>query len=90
MNRALKLIWDFRGADGWGTAKHHCLHLRDFASREQLHFYEIDVEKVSDVHASAYVVVDEADLKTYRDALRPHRGKWTPLTEDQKTNKQNR
>jgi len=26
------------------------------------------------MHTIAFIVVDEADMKTYRDALKPHRG----------------
>jgi hypothetical protein len=31
-------------------------------------------ENISDVHALAYLVVDEANMKPIRDALKPHRG----------------
>ncbi len=74
MNRKLKLIWDFKGPSGLGTAKHHCIHLKEFAEAEQLHYYEINFEEFSDIHAIAFVTVDETDMKTYRDALKPHRG----------------
>lgn len=74
MNRKLKLIWDFRGPDGLGTAKHHCIHLKEFAEIEKLPYYEINCTEVSEVHSIAFIVVDEADMKTYRDALKPHRG----------------
>lgn len=74
MNRKLKLIWDFRGPDGLGTAKHHCIHLKEFAEIEKLHYYEIDTTEISELHTIAFIVVDEADMKTYRDALKPHRG----------------
>jgi hypothetical protein len=26
------------------------------------------------MHTIAYIIVDEVDMKTYRDALKPHRG----------------
>jgi len=74
LNRKLKLIWDFKGPTGLGTAKHHCIHLKEFAEIEKLHFYKIDFLEISDMHAAAFIVVDEVDMKTYRDALKPHRG----------------
>lgn len=74
MDRKLKLIWDFRGEDSKKTAEHHCIHLKEFALIEKLYFYEIDFSVISEMHAIAYIVVDEIDMKTYRDALKPHRG----------------
>ena len=74
MNRKLKLIWDFRGEASKKTAEHHCIHLKEFALIEKLHFYEIDFSVISQMHAIAFIVVDEIDMKTIRDALKPHRG----------------
>ncbi|MGY6649954.1 hypothetical protein [Wenyingzhuangia sp. IMCC45574] len=72
--RKIKLIWDFKGPTGLGTAKHHCIHLKEFAETETLNYYEIDHSEVNEMWATAFIVVDEQDMKTYRDALRPHRG----------------
>ena len=80
MDRILKLIWDFKGPTGLGTAKHHCIHLKEFAEKENLHYYSIDHTEISEMHATAYIVVDEKDMKTYRDALRPHRGELAKTT----------
>ncbi|MDV7187651.1 hypothetical protein R3X25_10195 [Lutibacter sp. TH_r2] len=74
MNRKLKLIWDFRGPASQKTAEHHCIHLKEFATIEKLHFYEVDFKILSEMHAIAFITVDEIDMKTYRDALKPHRG----------------
>lgn len=74
MDRKLKLIWDFRGEASEKTADHHCIHLKEFAVIEKLHYYEINFSVISEMHTIAYIVVDEADMKTYRDALKPHRG----------------
>ena len=74
MDRKLKLIWDFKGPSGLGTAKHHCIHLKEFAEIEKLNYYEIDFLEISEMHAIAFIIVDEIDMKTYRDALKPHRG----------------
>ncbi len=74
MNRKLKLIWDFRGPDSLKIAEHHCIHLKEFATIEKLHFYEVDFTIVSEMHTIAFIIVDEVDMKVYRDRLKPHRG----------------
>jgi len=68
------LIWDFRGPDGLETAKHHCIHLNEFAKMESLNFYEVNHKELNDMHTIAFITVDEIDMKTFRDALKPHRG----------------
>ncbi len=74
MSRKLKLIWDFRGPDSLKIAEHHCIHLKEFATIEKLHFYEVDFTIVSEMHTIAFIIVDEVDMKVYRDRLKPHRG----------------
>lgn len=74
MNRKLKLIWDFRGTTSQKIAEHHCIHLKEFAIIEKLHYYEINFSVISEIHTIAFITVDEVDMKTYRDALKPHRG----------------
>ena len=36
MERQIKLIWDFRGADALKTAEHQEIHLKEFIQIEQL------------------------------------------------------
>jgi len=74
LNRKLKLIWDFKGSVSLNTAKHHCIHLKEFAQIEKLHYYEVNHLEISDMHSIAFIIVDEIDMKTVRDALKPHRG----------------
>ena len=74
MSRKIKLIWDFRGPNGLKTAEHHCIHLNEFAKIEKLPFYEIKSVEYSEFHAVASITVNETDMKTFRDALKPHRG----------------
>ena len=78
MNRKLKLIWSFNGEVALETAKHHCIHLKEFATIEKLHFYEIDVTQIHEMNTIAYIIIDENDLAVYRDALKPHRGEVAP------------
>jgi len=70
----IKLLWDFRGPDAKETAKHHTIHLKEFATIENLSFHEIDIQEKSPMLVSAFIVVDEKDMKIYRDALKPQRG----------------
>ena len=74
MSRKIKLLWDFRGPDAAQTAKHHTVHLKEFAEMENLTFFEIDIEEKNPMLFSAFITVDEKDMKVYRDALKPHRG----------------
>jgi hypothetical protein len=74
MSKKIKLIWDFYGEVALETAKHHCIHLKDFANVEKLPFHEIDFTKINEMKAIAAIIVNEIDMKTYRDALKPHRG----------------
>tara|TARA_B110000211_G_C13631204_1_gene357496 strand:+ start:139 stop:372 length:234 start_codon:yes stop_codon:yes gene_type:complete len=74
MPRKIKLLWDFRGPDAKETAKHHTIHLKEFATVENLAFHEIDIQEKNFMLVSAFIIVDEKDMKIYRDALKPHRG----------------
>jgi len=77
--RQLKLIWDFRGPNALLTAKHHDIHLKEYIAIEKLNITITGVETLSDMHTIAFLVVDEADMKPIRDALKPHRGQvYTP------------
>jgi hypothetical protein len=72
--RKLKLIWDFRGPNGLKTAQHHDIHLKEFIKVENLDVSITGYERLSDMHAIAFMVVNENDMKPIRDALKPHRG----------------
>lgn len=74
MSRKIKLLWDFRGPDAKETAKHHTVHLKEFAAIEKLEFHEIGILEKNEMLFSAFITVNETDMKTYRDALKPHRG----------------
>jgi hypothetical protein len=74
MSNNIKLLWDFRGPDAKKTAEHHTIHLKEFATIENLTFYEIDIQEKNPMLFSAFIIVDEVDMKIYRDALKPHRG----------------
>jgi hypothetical protein len=74
LSRKIKLIWDFKGSVSLQTAKHHCIHLKEYATIEKLNYYEVSYLEISDMHSIAFITVDEIDMKTFRDALKPHRG----------------
>ncbi len=72
--RKLKLIWDFRGPDALKIAEHHEVHLKEYIKLEKLNLNITGFETISDVHAIAFMVVAEDQMKPIRDALKPHRG----------------
>ncbi len=72
--RKLKLIWDFRGPDALKIAEHHVLHLKEYIAIQQTDLNITGFEQISDLHALAFMVVNENEMKPIRDALKPHRG----------------
>ncbi len=74
MNKKIKLLWDFRGSDALETAKHHTIHLKEFATIENLQFHEINIKELNPILCNAFIVVNESDMKVYGDALKPQRG----------------
>lgn len=70
----IKLIWDFRGPNGQKTASHHTLHLEEYFKVENIHYEHLGTQELSEMHTIAHVVVNEPDLRTVRDALKPNRG----------------
>lgn len=72
--RKLKLIWDFRGPLAQKTAEHHLIHLKEYVDLNKLNITVTGVETLSEMHSIAYLVVDEPEMKSIRDALKPHRG----------------
>lgn len=74
MSRKIKLIWDFKGPDGLATAKHHCIHLKEFAQIDSLMYHEVNHTELNPMHTIAFIIVDEGNMIIFRDALKPHRG----------------
>lgn len=72
--RKIKLIWDFRGPDAKQTAIHHTKHLEEYAVIENLNSFGIDITERNPMLCSAFVIVQEDQMKIFRDALKPHRG----------------
>lgn len=79
MNRQIKLIWDFRGPNAEKTAEHHEIHLKDFLKINAMDNHLSGVEQINEFHFLAFLVVDEEQMKDFRDQLKPHRGQvYTP------------
>jgi len=74
MNRKIKLIWDFRGEAAAKTAEHHEIHLKEFLETEKYPLQITGFELRNEMHAIAFLVVEEKDMIKFRDALKPHRG----------------
>ena len=74
--RKLKLIWDFRGPDALKVAEHHEIHLKEYISIEKLIINITGFHAINEFHAIAFMVVNDAEMKPVRDALKPHRGQF--------------
>jgi hypothetical protein len=72
--KKIRLIWDFRGPASEQTARHHEIHLREYRDGQKLPQLQTGSEAFGDMHAIAWMVVEERDMIAVRDALRPHRG----------------
>lgn len=72
--RKIKLIWDFRGLAAAKTAEHHEIHLKEFLQMENYALKITGFQIINEMHAIAFMVVEEKDMLTFRDALKPHRG----------------
>ena len=79
--RKLKLIWDFHGPNSIKTAEHHEIHLKEYIQNEKLNITKTGYQILNDMHAIAFLVVEEQDMKPIRDALKPHRGQVYNATE---------
>jgi hypothetical protein len=74
MSKQIKLIWDFKGPNAEKTAEHHTVHLNDFLTTNAMDLKITGTEKLDDYQFLAFMVVEEADMKSVRDRLKPHRG----------------
>ena len=74
MSRKIKLIWDFRGEASAKTAEHHDVHLKEYLDEEKITLEKTGFEIINEMHAIAFIVVEEKDMITFRDVLKPHRG----------------
>ncbi|EAZ96214.1 hypothetical protein FBBAL38_02305 [Flavobacteria bacterium BAL38] len=74
MSRKIKLIWDFRGEAAAKTAEHHDIHLKEYLEKENSTLEKTGFEAINEMHAIAFIVVEEKDMIRFRDVLKPHRG----------------
>lgn len=71
--RKIRLLWDFRGPDSLETAKHHVIHLKEFTEIDNLAFIESSIIEQNKYINSAFIIIYESDLASYKNALKPHR-----------------
>jgi hypothetical protein len=72
--RKIKLIWDFRGEASAKTAEHHNIHLKEYLDEEKITLEKTGFEIINEMHAIAFIVVEEKDMIRFRYVLKPHRG----------------
>lgn len=80
MARKIKLIWDFRGAVAAKTAEHHEIHLKEYIQSEKLPLNITGFQIIDEMYAIAFMVVEEDNMISVRDALKPHRGEVYTIT----------
>jgi len=76
--RKIKLIWDFRGPGAVKTAEHHEEHLKEYIAIQNLPLNITGFTVISEMYATAWMVVTDDIMIPVRDALRPHRGELAP------------
>lgn len=74
MARKIKLIWDFKGPTAFRTAEHHEKHLKEYIISENISLNITGHKEINELHGIAFMVVEEENMITVRDALKPHRG----------------
>ena len=74
MESRVKLIWDFRGTNAMHIAKHHAIHLTEYAEAQKLQNYSVGDQLISPMHHIAFMVVDQERMGELRETLKPHRG----------------
>lgn len=72
--RKIKLIWDFRGPAASKTAEHHEIHLKEYIAIEKLEINITGFQILNEMHAIAFMVVNDETMIQVRDSLKPHRG----------------
>ena len=74
MSGLASLLGSYGTAAAEKTAEHHEIHLKEFITSENLELNITGFTVLTDMHSIAYLVVNEAEMITVRDALKPHRG----------------
>jgi len=74
LDKKIKLIWDFRGPAAAKTAEHHEIHLKEYIQIEKFPINITGFDIMNDMHAIAWMVVNDDYMITVRDVLKPHRG----------------
>lgn len=74
MNRKIKLIWDFKGPAALKTAEHHEKHLKEFIAMEHINLNITGFKEINEMFSIAFMVVEEKEMISVRDRLKPHRG----------------
>ncbi|MGM5470080.1 hypothetical protein ACS386_07355 [Flavobacteriaceae bacterium LMO-SS05] len=72
--RKIKMIWDFRGPDALKIAEHHEKHLKEYIATHKILIDITGFEALSNLHAVAFMVVEEKDVNPIRSDLKPNRG----------------
>ncbi|MGA0011891.1 MAG: hypothetical protein ACO3FD_02270 [Flavobacteriaceae bacterium] len=75
-SRAIQLIWDFRGPEASHTAQHYQKHLEEFLASylDRTAHNQVGVIQNQEFWYSCTLSIDETQLETLKNSLKPHRG----------------
>ena len=74
MSKKAQLIWNFNGQDGLKIAKHHIVHLKEFAQMESIQILKYGVNKTGPLSFEAFIVVEMEFVEKLRTQLKPNKG----------------
>jgi len=70
----VKMVWRFSGEGALKTAKHHLIHLKEYAEIENIEVLEFGTEQLTEFTARAFMIVQEEFVNDLRKRLNPHQG----------------
>ena len=73
MTKIIKFVWEFRGIDSLGTAKHHIIHLKEYSKKEGFVFSESEIESINESLTIAFLKIKEPDAQKAYNLLKPDR-----------------
>lgn len=68
------MVWRFSGEGALKTAKHHLIHLKEYAEIENIEVLEFGTEQLTEFTARAFMIVQEEFVNDLRKRLNPHQG----------------
>lgn len=74
MENKIRLVWDFRGMDALKTAEHQLVHLLEFMKKENIPFFDDNVEEINEMYSICSISIMQSNLDFVKNKLKPHSG----------------